>query len=359
MIRSLSVDLKRELTQQLIADQMNYHLLHFHKNFYQEGTEGGWGLIFYIFPWFNSDIAEVNRYSYDAKGLHLNKMMLMAGYLARYYAAEETVSKERSKCFTGKADVISDALREASQQSGDRGRSSDNKNKSQVGSQKNGINDFSGEKGVSSIIGNNHNLDNGESGVANNDPSKSNLERTKINPNDNISISNSTDNSKDKLNAIFTAKEKAKKSFLDKIGIKPEEKKFSPSHELAEKIKKAFPPAKAIEKVLNRNGINLGETKTAAVKFNEKEKKGAVIKELPKIQNKEVVEDKGGNYGNRNYGGSEWSRQESTASKEQTSFLENVKENKNHLKNKEANTLWEKLTKSYLLIGVPRLFDAK
>ena len=64
---------------------------------------------------------------------------------------------------------------------------------------------------------------------------------------------------------------------------------------------KAF-PAKAIEKVLNRNGISLGGTKTAAVKYNEKEIEGTSLESLPEIEYEDVVEVEDSKYGERSYG---------------------------------------------------------
>ena len=80
---------------------------------------------------------------------------------------------------------------------------------------------------------------------------------------------------KEKVNAILQRRRK-EEIFLDKIGLKPEEKNFSSFSSACRENQKSFSSAKAIEKVLNKNGISLSGTKTAAVKFNEKKLKDQV-----------------------------------------------------------------------------------
>ena len=43
----------------------------------------------------------------------------------------------------------------------------------------------------------------------------------------------------------------------------------------------------------------------------------------------------------------------------QKTFVESVRRNKHRIKNSDAEELWEKVSKAYMLFGVPRLFERK
>ena len=58
-------------------------------------------------------------------------------------------------------------------------------------------------------------------------------------------------------------------------------------------------------------------------------------------------------------GGTTKSRKPSSSTPQQIDLLSALKRNKSKIKKRETETLWEQVTKSYFLHGVPRLFGDK
>ena len=72
-VSGVDLDIKRQSAQQIIADSMQYHIAMFHRSH-----------------------SDSYRYHVDYKAEYINKLMLQAGYLARYYSASSIVLEDKA-----------------------------------------------------------------------------------------------------------------------------------------------------------------------------------------------------------------------------------------------------------------------
>ena len=389
LLEQITPEVKREFAQQAVADLMQYHLAKFHLPY------GGTGWTTYctsysIFGWCNNEYSTptswANEYYYEDtyKALHLNRIILMAGYLARYYNAAYDGLTAKAQCLSDYADKIDAEFNEFgtvgnvnvnedlanesfdevegmsqtvscpdSSNGGDGGGQDLNTNDAALDATDTGelasVND-AGETNLGSKVGANRlNLGGGKAGMG-----------TGSSNEDNVGASQKSDiekmnkDSKSKLNAIYKAKSKLKRDLLEKIGLDDPNKGANAASRIVSEMKKNFPLKKALEKTLARNGIDMGVA-TAAIDSGAIKAKGDAAQKVKKISDvveKETKEEKKFT----RYGSPGLSVRSPASNKE---LLRAVKKDANKIRKEESENIWEQITKSYLLIGVPRLFDDK
>ena len=367
-----NTDIKRELAHALIAEEIQYHMAKFHASRWENGE------------------AKV-QYDEFNKAAQINKMILMAGYLARYYAASEEALNLKSQCLLKKANEIEQAYKDSGSEEGNMEKQayadsdqflSQVANSSTCGSGGSGGGSQNGKK---PLEGNDSKLNEIRAVVApmlnnvGNNLKESGLELNLTKSGSSLGANKTKgtsaadgangklsgsgaggiDSSKSKIDAIFNAKKKAQNKLLKNLGIKKDDNPFGPTHALVQEMNKAFPGNKTIADRLAKNGISLsGGATTGAIRDQEKKEKDNPLLSIKKgnddLTNSSEKVNSGytGGY-DRGYTGNS----KGGMSKDQENLLDTVNSNKNKIKNKEPDSIWEQITNSYLLKGVPRLFE--
>ena len=306
---------------------MQYHLAKLHL------PHGGTGMTTYctstnLFGSCTNEYSTVtaweNDYYYEEtyKALHLNRIILMAGYLARYYAAAIDGLTEKAQCLSDYANLIDEKFNEFGA-GGNYKINEDIANESfdevegmsqsgncpgpgggsSGGAQGVDSNDAAlGEGGSEALASTNNvneanlgtkvgtsgiNLGTGGAGLGVGSTDK-NEDVGSIGSSDTENLSKGTQS---KLNAIYKAKSKAKKDLLNKIGLKDPNKGKNAAARIVSEMKNNFPLKRALEKTLARNGIDMGVA-TAAIDVGAVEEKSDAVLDVVKVKGGEDEKDK-------------------------------------------------------------------
>ena len=360
-VSKLSNQVKRNITQQMISDYMQLHLEKFHEAVSYWETKSSDCILFGLAWCLTIETFPRVKYHKTSKATHLNRMILMAGYLARYYAASAVALEQQSQCFETKANEFSQSL-------GDSGASRvfiDTSNKAETVGAKAELRQVQQAFGeVNSPINTMGNLSDTSSQISSDNVNQKKSVK-KSNKSKNASISDKA--ALKKLNAVFAAKNKNKNNILKKISDKPlDKKKFSPTQNLMSEFKKAYPPMTSLKKALQKNGLSFLDqgVKTAAIsqKIDPEEDLGnvnALEKQKELNDSSSPVVNYDYSYGSGVNKRNSYKNKIFTPTKEQLDFLNSINLNRRKIKKREPASIWEKLSKTYLLTSPKRLFESK